>query len=52
MEGCFLEISECIDVDAWVVDESADDLDGRVHGCIVERRPCTLVSVVDIDGQL
>lgn len=52
MERCFLEMSESIDVNTWVIDEPADDLYGGMHCCVVKRRPSALVSVVDIDGKL
>ena len=52
MQGSFLEISESVDVDAGIVDESADDLNGGVHGRVVQRRPVALVSIIDVDRQL
>jgi hypothetical protein len=52
VERGFSEVGECVDVDARVVDESADDLYGGVHGGVVDGRPVALVAVVDVDGQL
>ena len=52
MKRSFLEISKRVDIDAGVVDESADDLYGRVHGSVVQGRPIALVAIIDVDGQL
>lgn len=52
MKRSFLEISKRVDIDARVVDESADDLYRRVHGSVVQGRPIALVAIIDVDGQL
>lgn len=52
MDGCLCEVSKCIDIYSWVIDESTDYLNGGVHGSVVNRRPLALVSIVDIYGQL
>lgn len=52
MDGRFSEVSKRIDIDSRVIDESADDLNGGVHGCVVNGRPLALISIVYIDGKL
>lgn len=52
MEGSLAEISEGIYVDAGVIDKSADNLNGGMHGGVVKGRPVGLETVVDVDGQM
>ena len=33
-----------------MIDESAEDLDGAMHGCVVECCPVGLIPVVDVDN--
>ena len=49
MERSLPEISESVDIDSGVVDESAKDLYGTFHGGVVEGGPVRLIAVVDVD---
>ncbi len=49
MEGGLAEISQGVDVDSGVVDQTAEDLDGTFHGRVVQGCPVGLVTVVYVD---
>lgn len=52
MERSLPEISQSIDIDFGVIDQSAEYLDRTVHGSKVQGSPIGLVPVVDIDGDI
>ncbi len=52
MERSISEIGQGVDVNFWVVDESANDGDGWIHGCEMQGCPSRLKLVVDVDGSV
>ena len=50
MQRSVPEISQRIDINPGMIDESTQNLNSGTHGCIVKRGPVGLVPVIDIDG--
>ena len=42
------KVSKSIDINPWIIDQSANNLNRRLHGCIVDGCPITLIPIIDI----